>query len=152
MKKLVAIFYLLVVVVAFFACNSSNRSKEIAGYEQSGAVELAEPLKSKVGSWIKEGDECYGIVMVANPGYDICNVREVKAKVLVIQADKIKMKSLEDVNLAPKAGCNKMGIAKGETWWEEAGDLFQTKEEAAAYAQILREAQTEKVGKKFTVD
>ncbi len=53
-----------------------------------------------------------------------------KAKVTTILSDSIKMKALEAVSLAEVKGCTKMGLAKGETWWETEGDLFKTREEA----------------------
>lgn len=153
MRRIITVFYLFVVFALNYGCNSSDKSKEIAGYGQAGSnVELAEPLKAKVGSWIKEGAECYGIVMVQSTDLNLFAIREVKAKVLVVQSNKIKMKALEDVSVAPKAGCNKMGITKGETWWEEEGDLFQSKEEAAEFARTIMEKQKKPTGKKFTID
>ena len=59
--------------------------------------------------------------------------KPVKAKVIAINNNEIKMKSLENVSLMEVQGCSKMGLSKGETWLEADGDLFKTKEEALAY-------------------
>lgn len=153
MKKLSVIFFSIAVVIAFQACNSSNKSKEIEKYQYAETkVQLNDVLSKKVGSWIKEGIECYGLVMLTDKDGKVQAVKELKASVLIIQNDKIKMKALEDITLAPKAGCSKMGIAKGETWWEEEGDLFQTREEAIAYGESIKIERKSKAGAKFTVD
>ena len=154
MRKFSFILYSIVIVVLFQACNSKNRTKEIAHYQQLAETEaqLNEVLKQKVGSWIKEGAECYGIVLLNSQEGDIQAVKELKAKVLIIQGDKIKMKALEDVSVAPTKGCTKLGIAKGETWWEEEGDLFQTREEALAFIQTIKTTKQKPAGTKFTVD
>ena len=71
------------------------------------------------------------------------SVKEIKALVVIIQKDKIKMKALEDISMAPKIDCSKMGISKGQTWWELEGDLFQTKEEAIEEAERMLDVYTE---------
>jgi uncharacterized protein YwlG (UPF0340 family) len=153
MNKLKSIIISVAVIVAFQSCNSSNRSKEIEKYQYSESkVELNEMLNKKVGSWIKEGSECYGLVMMVDKDGNVQAIKELKALVLIIQNDKIKMKALEEVSLAPKAGCSKMGLSKGETWWEEEGDLFQTREEAVAFGESVRIERKPPTGGKFTVD
>lgn len=154
MRKLSIIFISIAVMVVLQACNSnSNKSKEIEKYQYTETkVELNEVLKKKVGSWIQEGSECYGLVMMSDPDGNVKDVKEMKAVVLIIQNDKIKMKSLENVTLAPKEGCTKMGISKGETWWEEDGDLFQTREEAIAFGKSIKTKVKSAAGTKFTID
>lgn len=153
MKKLSIIFISIAVIVVFQACNSTNKSKEIEKYKYAETkVQLNDVLNKKVGSWIQEGSECYGLVMMTDRDKNVQAVKELKAVVLIIQNDKIKMKALEDVSLAPKAGCTKMGISKGETWWEEDGDLFQTREEAIAFANSLEKENKPAAGAKFTID
>lgn len=76
--------------------------------------------------------ECYGIVV----GYfaDGSTLgKSVKCRVVAIKPDKIKMKTIESVSLLPGEGCDKMGLSYGDTWWEEEGDIFRTREEAEAY-------------------
>jgi nuclear transport factor 2 (NTF2) superfamily protein len=52
------------------------------------------------------------------------------------------MKTIESVSLLPGERCDKMGLAYGDTWWEEEGDIFRTREEAEAY--ILAKGWTKK--------
>lgn len=153
MKKRSIIFISIAVIVVFQACNSTNKSNEIEKYKYSETkVQLNEVLNKKVGNWIQEGSECYGLVMMTDNNKNVQAIKELKAVVLIIQNDKIKMKALEDVSLAPKAGCTKLGISKGETWWEEDGDLFQTREEAIAFANSIKKENQSAAGAKFTID
>lgn len=130
-RKGISIVFLVAVLSA---CQSSDRSKEISGYAYEGQTQaLNEQLKSKIGNWIKEGETCYGILILLDENGSPKKLKEVKAKVIVLQSDKIKMKSLEDITLAPVEGCSKLGIRKGETWWETEGDLFQSREDAVSF-------------------
>lgn len=100
--------------------------------EISKEVKLNSELQAKLGSWLKKDTECYGIVV----GYfaDGSTLgKAVKCRVVGIKADKIKMKTIESVSLLPGEGCDKMGLAYGDTWWEEDGDIFRTREEAETY-------------------
>jgi len=152
MKQLSKIIWGIILLVGFTACGSRDKSKSIENYKtQDSVVKLNEVLQKSVGSWIEEGKECYGIVQLIDKEGNILSMKEIKAVVLIIQNDKIKMKSLEEVSLAPKAGCSKMGIAKGETWWEEEA-LFQTREEAIAYEKSVQIKHKSPASAKFTVD
>lgn len=107
----------------------------------SSEVNLNPELQAKVGSWLVKDAECYGIVV----GYfaDGSTLgKSVKCRVTAIKPDKIKMKTIESVSLLPGEGCDKMGLAYGDTWWEEEGDIFKTREEAEAY--ILAKGWTKK--------
>ncbi|MCA1740882.1 MAG: hypothetical protein LC630_00105 [Bacteroidales bacterium] len=98
----------------------------------SSDVSLNSELQAKLGSWLKKDVECYGIVV----GYfsDGSTLgKSVKCRVVAIKSDKIKMKTIESVSLLPGEGCDKMGLAYGDTWWEEEGDIFKTREEAESY-------------------
>lgn len=127
------------IAVIFFAlvlsaCQSGNRSKELSQYAYEGDNQiLNETLKTKIGGWIHEGATCYGILILQDENGLPKKLKEVKAKVILLESDKIKMKSLEDITLAPVEGCSKLGIRKGETWWETEGDLFLSKEEAVSF-------------------
>ncbi len=137
MKKGVTVITLLFVFL-LSGCNSEGKSeKEVTyDYEESN-VELNADLKAKIGDWIKQGVECYGVlVAIDTDGLPQVGM-PIKAKVIRIKKDQIKMKSLENVNFGPQKGCTKMGIASGETWWEKDGDLFQTKEEAETFLRQL---------------
>lgn len=131
--------YLAVVfILSLFACNSSKKSKQIEQYDYTEEkVELSDHLKSRIGDWIEEGVICYGLVVMSDMDGIIRAAKPIKAKVIFLYNDKIKMKALEDVSVAPKEGCNKMGISKGETWMEKRGDLFKTEEEAISFAKTM---------------
>ncbi len=153
MRKFGIISFIIIAAVAFQSCNTKNKSKEIANYQATETkLQLNEVLQKKVGSWIQEGMDCYGVIIASDADGNVRGMKAVKAKVLIIQNDKIKMKALEDVSVAPKEGCSKLGISKGETWWEEDGDLFQTREQALEYIKSYKAEHKPKSGTKFTVD
>ena len=98
-------------------------------------VTLNQNLQKKIGSWAKEGVECFGLVTLANKKKIVEYGKSVKIVLVVLKNDSVKVKALEDVNLAkPMAkDCTKLGITTGYTWWEVEGDLFLTREEADGY-------------------
>lgn len=131
MKQLMSIILVVIFAGSILSCGSGNKSKQIKEYkytEEKAAVTGV--LQQKVGTWIKEGMTCYGIVIVTDKDGIPQKVKEIEAKVVSIQPDKIKMKAMEDLALAPFKGCTKSGMKKGETWDEIEGDLFQTRAEA----------------------
>lgn len=133
MKKWISVITLLL-VVAISGCNSEGGSKEEATYVYEGpSTELNAELRAKIGDWAVNGVECYGVLIAIDgsgiPQYGM----PIKAKIVKIKANKIKMKAVESINLGPKEGCSKMGMSYGATWWEIEGELYQTKEEAEAY-------------------
>jgi hypothetical protein len=133
MKNLISILT-LVSIVALSACNSKNKSDEIANYAyEEKTAELNKELQNKVGDWIAKGSVCYGLVVAVDGSGTPKHGKPVKAKVVRISDDEIKMKALEKINIGPKEGCSEMGISKGETWMEKDGELFQTKDEAVTY-------------------
>lgn len=153
MKRSISLIISIILFSVLQSCNSSNKSSEIEKYKYTETtVQLNDTLKKKVGNWVREGVECYGLVMLTDNDGSVKAIKEIKAIVLTIQSDKIKMKALENISLAPKEGCTKMGISKGETWWEEEGDLFLTRDEAIAFANELKKEQKSAAGTKFTID
>ncbi|MCG6186766.1 hypothetical protein [Maribellus maritimus] len=133
MKNLISILTLVSIVV-FSACNSKNKSDEIANYAyEEKTAELNKELQNKVGDWIEKGSVCYGLVVAIDGSGTPKHGKPVKAKVVRISDDEIKMKALEKINIGPKEGCSEMGISRGETWMEKDGELFQTKDEAVTY-------------------
>ena len=127
---------ILVAVIAgsIMSCISGNKSNQIKDYKYSEEkVAVTGILQKKVGAWVKEGMTCYGIVILADKEGNPKKVREIEAMVVSIQPDKIKMKAMEDLVLAPVEGCTKTGMKKGETWDELEGDLFQTRDGAIQY-------------------
>jgi hypothetical protein len=127
---------LLMILCIFMvsSCNSKKKSDEIKNYayKQETSVFNSE-LQSRLGDWVEEGTVCWGLVVSINREGIVIKGLPVKAKVISLQKDSIKMKALEMVSLTEIKGCTKMGLSKGETWWETEGDLFKTKEEAESY-------------------
>jgi len=153
MRQVFFIVLIAILSLSFVGCGRSDKSKIIETYKyEEGNVELNDVLKDRVGSWIKEGIECYGLVMVTDAKGNVLSVNEIKAVVLMIEKEQIKMKTLEQVNIAPVAGCSKMEVAKGETWWEKEGDLFQTREEAIKYGKTVKIKLKPSLVRRFTVD
>jgi hypothetical protein len=133
MKKQAFILF-ITLIICFGGCRSKNRSEEIKNYAYPvKTATLNEKMTVKVGDWVEEGTVCYGLVVLVTTEGKQMRGLPVKSKVVSFTADSIKMKALESVNLSPVKGCKKMGLARGETWWETEGDLFKTKEEAEAF-------------------
>lgn len=127
----IIIFTTLVVITG---CNSKNKSDEIANYTYSDdSAQLVVDWKNEIGDWLDNGVECYGLVVAVNSKDVPQRGKPVKAKVLRISKNEIKMKALENVNIAPSKDCPSMGITEGETWLEKEAELFKTKEDAIAY-------------------
>jgi hypothetical protein len=122
--------------LVFSSCADKKGGQEVRASETPQAVltesVLNSDLEAKLGSWLRKDTECYGIVV----GYFADGKtlgKAVKCRVVSIKPDKIKMKTVESVSLLEGEGCDKMGLAYGDTWWEEEGDIFRTREEAEAY-------------------
>jgi hypothetical protein len=55
-----------------------------------------------------------------------------------MQPNKVKCKALEKVAMKKDSkSCKKSAINVGQTWWEEEGELWQTKEEAQKHLSKL---------------
>lgn len=144
MRQLIS-FCSIFLLLFSVSCGNTQSDQPVKASGTSGAVssdvKLNSDLKAKVGSWLEKDTECFGIVV----GYfaDGSTLgKSVKCRVVAIKPDKIKMKTIESVSLLPGEGCDKMGLAYGDTWWEEDGDIFRTREEAEAY--ILAKGWTKK--------
>jgi hypothetical protein len=136
MSRLISYFSILIFLFTITSCADNQGSQAVKASEipqqVSTDVALNSELQAKLGSWLKKDVECYGIVV----GYfaDGSTLgKSVKCRVVTIKPDKIKMKTIESVSLLPGEGCDKMGLAYGDTWWEEDGDIFKTREEAESY-------------------
>lgn len=133
MKNLVSIL-IVASIVTFLSCNTKNKSAEIATYKyKEQPVETNKELQRKIGDWLKNGIECYGLVVAVNSNNIPERGKPVKAKVLRIADNEIKMEAMEDVNIAPSVDCPPIGITTGEIWLEKEGELFKSKEDAVAY-------------------
>lgn len=134
MKQLILIIAGVLLLLNISGCGQSDKSKILEQYKYDESKSVTnELIPKKLGSWIKVGITCYGIVIVHDESGFPLRIKEVNAKVISIQSDKIKMRSLEDVVMAPVKGCIKFSIRNGEDWDEIEGDLFQTKEEAIKF-------------------
>lgn len=124
---------LMVAVLAIVSCNSGNKTNGESSYKYvEKKAALNSELEKRIGSWAEEGKECYGVVVFNGQEFETTG-KTVKAKIVRIKADSLKMKALETVNLTETTGCSKLGIKYGDTWWEVEGDLFQTQEEAEQF-------------------
>jgi len=120
--------------ILFFGCSNKKRAAEVAGYSYTEKSIPAPGSKVKIpGDWVKEGAVCYGLIVAVDKEGKQLSGKPVKAEVVKITDSEIKMKALESVSLAEVKGCTKMGLAKGDGWSEQEGDLFQTKEEAIEF-------------------
>ena len=125
---------ILSIIMILSACNSSSNSSSEKTYEYvEETYELNDMLKQKIGDWAEEGVVCYGLVVLKNEDGTSDYGVPVKAKIIKIKTDSIKMKSLEKINLGDNSSCSQMGISYGQKWWESEGDIFKTKEEAEAF-------------------
>ncbi len=134
MTKPVIVFLAMASLWVCGCAGNRNKSDEIRNYAYEESSEVLGPrLQEKLGGWIGEGVVCYGLVVGVDNEGKITGGKPVKARVVSLRSDSIRMKALEMVSLAEVKGCTKMGLARGETWWETEGDLFKTEEEARHY-------------------
>ncbi|MEZ5021244.1 MAG: hypothetical protein R2756_14210 [Bacteroidales bacterium] len=136
MQKSIYSFVVLISLILITSCANTSEGEGVRasdpGQEVSRDVTLNSDLQSKVGSWLEKDVECYGIVVGYFADGNTLG-KSVKCRVVAIKPEKIKMKTIESVSLLPGEGCDKMGLAYGDTWWEEDGDIFRTREEAEAF-------------------
>jgi hypothetical protein len=126
----------LLIILPILSCNQTKPPDATKGtaytFKSDSLIQLNDKINSRIGSWVEKGVECYGIVIVNFPDGRTIG-KSVKCKVISIKPDRIKMKTIESVSLMESEGCNKLGLAYGDTWWETEGDLYKTKEEADNY-------------------
>lgn len=139
------------ITLSFTGCNNAaQRSEEVASYTyEEEKVEMNNQLKAVIPAWVKEGTICYGLVVQIDQEKNPVKGKPVKAKVVQIGKDAVKMKALETVSLVEFEGCSKMGISKGETWDENEGDLYLNKEEAI---EALKKMKIYKLAEKTTAN
>ena len=134
MKQLILNIAAILLLLNMCGCEQRDKSKILAKYKYDESISAAnEIIQKKLGSWVKEGILCYGIVVVHDESNKPIRVKEVRAKVMSIEPDKITMRALENVMMSQVKGCNKYSIREGEDWNELEGDLFQTKEDAIKF-------------------
>ena len=134
MKQLLLIIAGILLLLNVVGCGRRDMSKTLEQYKyEVSQIDSTKIFKKKLEPWIKEGITCYGIVIVHNLSGVPLRIKEVNAKVIRIEPDKIKMRSLENISLAPIEGCSKFSLEKGEDWDEMEGDIFRTREEAVTF-------------------
>jgi len=133
MKKTVA-FISIVLIITSFGCKNENKNSSEGDYTYvEKSQKMSDALEKKIGSWAEQGSDCYGILALTDGQGMVQDGAVIKAKILMFKGDSVKMKSMVDIKLKEVEGCNKMGISKGQTWWETEGDIFRTEEEASEY-------------------
>ena len=136
MRHLRSIILIVILVGTLWSCGSGNKSKQIKDYKYTEEKStLNDSIAKKAGSWIREGLTCYGIIISVKRMGHVTMVKIIEAKVVSIQPDLIKLKSMEDLVMAPIQGCDRVSIKKGDTWEEKEGELFRTRAEAVKYVQ-----------------
>ena len=134
MKQIILIIAGILLLLSVVACSQRDKSKILEQYKYTEETSVLTILhKNKLGSWIKEGMTCYGIIMVRDENGIPKRMKEIHAKVISIHSESIKMEALEDIIINPIVGCNKVSLKKGECWDEVDGELFKTKEETIQY-------------------
>nr|WP_321485797.1 hypothetical protein [uncultured Draconibacterium sp.] len=130
MRKLV-LLVILGTSLCIISCNSSKNSEEIASYTyQEKEIAMSDALLVKIPAWVEEGKICYGLLVQVTKENKPVSGKPVKAKVVQIDENSVKMKALETVILFEGTDRNLKGINKGQVWEEKEGDLFLTSDEA----------------------
>ena len=134
MKQLIFILACILLLLNVAGCGQSEKSKNIAQYKyEENSNVLTVNVKKELEPWVKEGAICYGIIMVCDMAGNPLRIKEVSVKVLDIQPKSVKMEALEDIIINRTIECRKVSFKKGDSWDEEYGEIFKTREEAIKY-------------------
>jgi hypothetical protein len=116
------------------ACSQRDKSKVLSQYKfEDNPGVLTVNINKEPDSWVKEGIKCYGIIMVCDLAGNPLRIKEVHVQIIKVQPGKIKMEALEDVIINRTVECTKVSFKKGESWDEEYGEIFETREAAIKY-------------------
>lgn len=134
MKQIILVIVCIWLIVNIAGCGPRDKSKILAQYkyDDSASVSATSTVK-KLEPWVKEGVNCWGIIMVTDNAGNPLRIKEVHVKVIGIKPQSVKLQALENVILGRTIQCNKVTFKKGDSWNEEYGDLFKTREEAIKY-------------------
>ena len=86
---------LFLISIIFPGCRSGNKTNEVASYvyeEKTGAINPE--LLTNIGDWIKPDLVCYGLVVSINKEGAPIKGKPVKAKIVRIDENAVKMKAL----------------------------------------------------------
>ena len=134
MKDFIHILFIFLLLLTIEGCERADKSKEIAKYKYDDTSNIMTVKVDKsVGPWVKEGVDCYGLIMVCDLEGNPIRIKEVHVRVLEMDSNKIKMQALEDVMANKTLECKKISFKKGQSWDEEYGEIFRTREEAIKY-------------------
>ena len=130
MKQVLSIIGFSLMLV-LFSCSGKPKDADVIYNYVEEIPALSDELQERIGSWAEQGANCYGILALVDGNGVIQEGAVIKAKIIRFKGDSVKMKSLVGIQLREVEGCDKLGIAKGATWWETEGDIFLTEAEAA---------------------
>ncbi len=134
MKKLILMIVTCILTLYMSGCGQSDKSKILEKYKYVESNNSPDDMiKKKLDPWVKEGMICYGIVIVHDESKNPLRVKEVHSKIISIEPDKIRMRSLENIRMAEIKGCKVFSLQKGEDWIELEGDIFRTREDAIKF-------------------
>lgn len=133
-KELFVSINIVLLLFIMTGCGKRDKSALLAQYKYENSDTLSVNLSYKLEPWIKEGADCYCLVMVCDKLLETpLRIKEVHSKIVKLHDNGIQMKSLEDVKINRVTECTKITFAKGESWNEEFGEIFKTREEARRY-------------------
>lgn len=134
MKHLIFILACVLLLLNVAGCGQRDKSKNIEQYKyDENSNVLTVNIKKEFEPWVKEGAICYGIIMVCDIAGNPLRIKEVRVKVLEIKPGSIKMEALEDITINRTIECRKVSFKKGDSWNEEYGEIFKTREGAIKY-------------------
>ncbi len=122
-------------LLLLLGCGSGDKSKILEQYKYDETHEKpTAAVQSKFAPWVKEGVDCYGIVVVYDDNTKSpLRVKEIHVKITAVGSEKIRVASLENIIMSQVKGCNKYSVKVGEVGEETGEELFQTREEAIKY-------------------
>ncbi len=139
------------ITLSIVSCDNSKKSGEVASYTyEEETVEMNPELKVAIPDWVEVGKICYGLVVqIDSETKEPLRGQPVRAKVVQVNENAVKMKSLESIMMAQVENCSKKLIDKGEVWDEMEGDLYLTREDAI---EALKRMKIYKESGRATVD
>jgi len=137
LKQMQVVVACILLFPSITGCGQRDKTKILEQYKyEDNSNILTVNVNAKLDPWVKEGITCYGIIMVCDLAGKPLRMKEVNVQVVSIQPESIKMKALEDVLINRTIECKKVSFKKGDSWNEEYGEIFKTREEAIKYIDL----------------
>lgn len=134
MKQSILIIAYIGLLLTIAGCVQRDKSKIIEKYKYEENINQLPGRKDlKLESWVKEGVDCFGLIMVCEITGDPIRMKEVYVKVVSIQPDSLRIEALEDVMINRVQECKKVNLKKGQRWNETYGEIFRTRADAINY-------------------